>query len=429
VSPAPTPAFEPPHRTLPVRLFNSVGRLLRRCGWRRPLSAERILARACRRAGLDDFGALDIGEPLCRLVDDLERENRLTPLGRLLIHSDFTRLACARLGVVAALKAHAEVLREEVSRPIFVLGLPRTGSTLLHRLLAQDPAARALFSWEMARPRPAAARRGRVRLFGLYISLLNRCLAPGLRAIHPVEDDAPEECFPLLMNTFRALTFRRYGSIPNYLTWLDGQGLDIRLRVYEQYRRQLQLLQWRFPPRRWVLKCPSHAYSLDALLELFPDACVVQTHRELTEVVPSACSLRATNIAMYTEEADPRLLAAESTENLVHRILRPALAARAAHPGRVHDVAYRSLVSDPVGTVHSIYERFGLSLSAAAEQAMRAWLAANPQGKYGRHRYSLEQFGLDRDAIDRLFPGYPECFGLPAEAALCCAAHRDREEF
>jgi hypothetical protein len=265
----------------------------------------------------------------------------------------------------------------------------------------------------MAEPRlaPAGARRGRVRLLRLYISVLNRCLAPGLRTIHPVEADAPEECFPLLMNTFRALTFRRYGSIPNYLAWLDEQGQDDRLRVYEEYRRQLQLLQWRCPPRRWVLKCPSHAYSLEALLTLFPDACVVQTHRELTEVVPSACSLRATNVGMYAEEVDPRLLAAESTENLLHRILRPALAARAAHPGRVHDVSYRSLVADPVGTVRGIYERFGMSLGAEAEQVMGAWLAANPQGKHGRHRYSLEQFGLDRDAIDQLFPGYPECFG------------------
>jgi hypothetical protein len=218
------------------------------------------------------------------------------------------------------------------------------------------------------------------------------------------------------MNTFRSPGFAIYGSIPGFRKWLEAQGSANTLGVYREYRRQLQLLQWQCPPRRWVLKAPIHAYGLAALLRLFPDACVVQTHRDLAEVLPSACSLRTANLGIYSDEVDLRRVGAEVAENLVHRILRPALLAREEHPGRVHDVAYRALVQDPVGTARGIYQRFGLPLSAAAERNMHEWLAANPQGKHGRHRYSLEQFGLDRAAVERLFPGYPECFGLPAEA-------------
>jgi hypothetical protein len=416
--PEPTRTFERPHRTPAMRLFNGLGRLLRRCGWRRSLDAGRILDAACRRTGLNDFGELDVREPLERLVASLERENALTPLGRLLIRHEFVQFAAARLGVVAALKEHPEIRHEPVSRPLFVLGLPRSGSTLLQRLLAQDPDSRPLFPWELLRPTPGPApdRVRQIRRTRRALSVLTRYLAPRMQAMHPTGAEEPGECCLLLMNTFRWPTFRRYGSCHSYLEWLDGQGEDGLLRLYEDYRRQLQLLQWRCPPRRWVLKTPSHAYGLGALLRLFPDACVVQTHRDLAHVLPSTCSLRATTRGIHADDVDPRRIAAESAVDLRARFLDPALRAREAHPGRVHDVTYRELVGDPVGTARAIYARFGLPWEAEVEGRMQAWLAANPQGKHGRHRYSLEQFGLDRAAVAGLFPGYPQCFGLPPEA-------------
>jgi hypothetical protein len=161
-----------------------------------------------------------------------------------------------------------------------------------------------------------------------------------------------------------------------------------------------------------------HAYALETLLELFPDACVVQTHRDLAQVIPSLCSLRLIGRGVYSEDPDPRRVVGEASDHVL-RLLRGALRARERHPGRVYDLAYRDLVADPHGVVRRINEHFGLPLSAAAEEAMRVWLANNPQGKHGRHRYSLEQFGLDRDTAHRLFPGYPECFGVPAEPAGC----------
>jgi hypothetical protein len=413
--------FERPHRPLAVRLFNGAGHLLRRCGWRRPLCADRILASARRRTGLDDFGPLDICEPLRRLTESLEQENRLTPLGRLLIRRELLQLARARLRIQAALKEHPEVLDERVDRPVFIVGMGRTGSTLLHRLLAQDPQVRALRYGETIDPATARASSpngGHARLARMQFGLIY-LLAPGLRSIHSLEPDAPEECRLLLMNTFRTPFFGQWGVISGYAKWLDGLGLENKLRVYESYRQQLQLLQWGRPPRRWVLKSPIHATGLEALLQVFPDAGVVQTHRDLAEVVPSTCSLFATFRGMYSDNVDLSLLGTHLVQNLVNRSLGVALRVRAAHPGRVFDVVYRDLVRDPTGTVRRIYERFGLPMSADLATNLQDWLARNPQDKHGRHRYSLEQFGLDRDAIDQLFPGYPESFGLPAEPARC----------
>jgi hypothetical protein len=406
------------NRPLPVRVFNGVGRLLRRCGWRRPLDADRMLVRARRRTGLGEFGALDVREPLHVLVESLERENRLTPLGRLLIRREVVQLLCARLRLRPALEEHSEVLRERVERPLFIIGLGRTGSTLLHRLLSQDPSVRALRYWESIDPARAtadSAKNGYVRQARFQLALANR-LAPRLRSIHTLDATAPEECRLLLMNTFRTQFFGQYGKVSAYLQWLRGQGPQSRLHVYEDYRRQLQLLQWHAAPRRWVLKSPVHAYALDAILQLFPDACVVQTHRDLAEVVPSTCSLMATMRGMYCDDIDVGSLGATIAQKMVQRTIEATLQTRATHPGRVFDVLYRDLVRDPVGTVRGIYEHFGLVAGEGMEDHVRDWLARNPQGKDGRHGYSLEQWGLERATIDRMYGQYPECFGIPAAA-------------
>ncbi len=325
------------------------------------------------------------------------------------------QVARARLRIQAALKAHPEVLAERVERPVFIIGLGRTGSTLLHRLLALDPQVRALRYGETIDPAAAAFSSPSTRparLARKQFALLH-LLAPGLRAIHPLEADAPEECRLLLMNTFRTPIFGQWAVTSAYTQWVNGLGLENRLRVYESYRQQLQLLQWRRPPRRWVLKCPVHSTGLDALLQVFPDACLVQTHRDLAEVIPSMCSLMATLRGIYSDAVDFPRLRSHFARNLVHRTIGATLQARAEYPDRFFDILYRDLVHDPIRTVRAIYDHFGLPVSPELEVNVRDWLARNPQGKHGRHRYSLEQFGLDREAIDRLFPGYPECFGLP----------------
>jgi hypothetical protein len=420
--PASTRPPDSDRKTLVVRVFNGVGRLLRRCGFQRPLRADRVLARACRETGLDDWGEMDVREPLERLLGSLEEVNRLTPLGRLLIHRACVTLGKARLYVRAARREHPEVLAERVVRPVFILGLPRTGTTLLQRLLSQDPNGRPLLMWEGIQPwLPGGPSRNdpRIRLARRAVAVYTRHVMPGAQTIHPVDPEGPEECIPLLMNTFRCQGFQQFGCLPGYLEWLRGLGEGWTRRVYEEYRRQLQLLQWRHPARRWVLKCPLHAFGLDALLRLFPDACVVQTHRPLAQVVPSCCSMVLRQHSATCDGVEPRRVAAETIDILVRDILEPSRLARAAHPGRVLDVSYHDLVRDPVGAVRGIYEHFGLPLGAPMEENMRRWLAANPSDKHGKHAYSLEQFGLDPASLRARFREYPERFEARAEPDRC----------
>ncbi len=406
--PAAAYTFDRPYRTLLWRAFNAVGGLLRRCGRRCPLSVDRVVARARWQTGLDDWGEEQGHEPLRRLLESFEETARLTPLGRTLIRATCVQMVKARLSVRQAIQAHPEVLAERVVRPVFVLGLPRTGTTLLHKLLCQDAGGRPLLLWETlwpaAAPDLSPRRRARLlRLARLYVNLYTRRLMPQVRSIHPMEAEGPEECTLLLLNSFQSPAWAVYGSLPRYLGWLRGLGAAERRRAYEEYRLQLQLMQWGSPVRHWVLKSPFHGFALDTLLDLFPDACVVQTHRDPPQVVASACSLYAVLRGVNTDVLDCRRLGGEVVEHLKQDILEPLRRARSAHPGRVFDVQYQDLVRDPVAVVNRIYDHAGRKVDPGMEERMRRWLAENPPNKHGTHRYDLGQFGLSRAAVEALF--------------------------
>jgi hypothetical protein len=408
--------FQRPHRTLAMRLFNAIGRQLRRWGWRRRLSVDRILESAARWTKLSDWGDERFREPLQVLVESLEKDARLSPFGRLLTRLNLIHYAANRLRVQHAITAHPEILNQLVARPIFVVGLPRTGTTLLHNLLCQQSECRPLLFWEALQPaanahgkdrRPANAR----RLF----NALTRWGAPQLRTVHPIDADGPEECTWMLFNTFVTPAFFLNGNVRGYLDWLRRRGRELLPWAYEQYRRYLQVLQWGQPRGHWVLKSPAHSFGLEALLQQFPDACVIQTHRDMGKVLPSACSLFAVSQGIYSDEVDCRRLGPEVAHLLRTHLLEPAMKARAEGPSRIFDVPFRSLVADPISTVHAIHRHFGLEADEAMEQRMHQWLAANPVNKNGLHQYDLEQFGLDRADVERLFGDYQEQFALAGE--------------
>jgi hypothetical protein len=404
--------FEEPYRTFGARVFNLVGRRLRQWGWRRRLSSEAILDAARRWTKLSDWGDERFREPLRILLDSLEDDARLNSMGRLLCRLNCTHLAANRLRVRQFLQAHAEVSTEAVIRPIFVVGLPRTGTTLLHNLLCQDSQGRPLLLWEALHPAPDAGKPDR-RLLAAQrlVTLINHWGAPQLKTVHPLKADGPEECTFLLFSTFVTPAFFLYGDVRGYLDWLHGPGRDEVFSSYEQYRTYLQVLQWRQPPRHWVLKSPAHAFGLEALLRLFPDACVIQTHRDMKNVIPSACSLFAITQGLYSDEVDCSRLGRTVAHLLRDHLLKRAAAARETYPTRVFDVSYSALVADPIGTVRDTYRYFGREISEGMERGMRAWLARNPAHKHGVHRYDLEQFGLTPDGIDRDFAAYQERFG------------------
>jgi len=219
---------------------------------------------------------------------------------------------------------------------------------------------------------------------------------------------------PLMFNTFVCPGFLMMGHVPGYEQWLRELPFEEHVAVYREYKSQLQLLQWRCPGTRWLLKCPAHLAALDALFHVFPDASVVQTHRDPAKVVPSLCSLFAMFRGMSTNVVDPQAMGpqvAESTAELVNRSMR----ARDKTPYRVFDLAYTELVNDPVRSVHRIYGSFGYECDDRMEAEMKRWLGENPRHKQGVHRYGIDQFGLDIPAIERLFGAYCDRFGVSRE--------------
>ena len=409
----PARTFERPHRTLGMRVFNGVGRLFRRCGWRRPLSLYPILERACRQTGLSDWGDDSFHEPLRRLLQSFEEDADLSPLGRLLIRFACVHQAKTRLRLRQLLKVQPAVLDEPLRRPLFIVGLPRTGTTLLHKLLCQDRRARSLLLWEALEPVPPPGlgpgdRDPRIKRAQQFVSLTMRHGAPQLQQVHPLEAEGPEECTFLLLNTFRTPAYSLNGKVSSYLEWLRGRAEHHASIVYEEYRRLLQVLQWHRPAAHWVLKSPVHGWGLDALLRLTPDACVIQTHRDMSRVVPSACSLIAISRGLYSDAVICERLGPEVVQLLSRDLLGPLTKARATHPGRVFDVHYEALLRDPVAAVRAIYDYFSLSPDEGMEERMRDWLAGNPANKHGMHSYDLEQFGLSPQEVDKWFDGYQE---------------------
>jgi hypothetical protein len=241
-------------------------------------------------------------------------------------------------------------------------------------------------------------------------------LLPGFRAMHPMGARLPQECVAITAHEFASLLFHTTWRVPSYQAWLDGA--DLR-PVYASHRRWLQYLQWRAPGERWVLKSPGHLWSLEALLAVYPDARIVQTHRDPRRVLASLASLVATLRSLASDSIDPSEIGADWAERLADGLRR---CAEVRDSGvlpleRVVDVHYAELVGREIETVRWIYERFGLELPAQAEERMRRHLAAHPKDRHGAHRYSLEQSGLDPDRERRRFAFYSERFGVAEEPA------------
>jgi hypothetical protein len=412
--------FERPTRRLGVRIINAGGRLGERLRGRKPLSVAAILDEARRSTGLDDFGEDNFLEPLRILLDDFAEDAQLHPWGRFLVRRILAGCARNRLLLQDAWRRHPEVLHEDVRRPLYVVGMPRTGTTLLYNLLSQDPHARPLMFWESLFPAPTRweDRHGSTwfrRQQAAFVAALTHRLAPNLKQVHVINARGPEEDGWLLKNTFVSLTFTLLGTTPRYLDYLERLPFAAMLQVYDYYRRTLQLLQRGETARHWVLKSPVHQGGVAALLTAIPTANVVFTHRDPKEVIPSCCSLVCISRGILSDAVDPLRTGPELTERLALAVAR-AEAARDQFADRITDVCFSALLADPIGAVRRIYDRFGYRFSADMESRMRRWLEAHPQGKHGAHRYSLAQFGLTAADVDRHFAEYWQRWQQPRAA-------------
>ena len=408
-----------PRLPLPLRALNLAGRAARAVGLPLlDLDPEALLAAAAARSGLSDFGDARFRAPLRLLFESYERDASLTAFGRLLVRRDAQRLLENRLHLQDAWTRHPEILGGEIRAPIFVLGLPRTGTSILHELLAEDPANRVPMTWEVQRIWPPPERASfetdpRIAEAERHFSGVDQVL-PDFKRIHRMGARLPQECVALTCHDFSSLVFHTSHRVSSYQEWLDAA--DLRF-VYESHRRQLQYLQWRCPAERWVLKSPGHLWALGALLAVYPDARIVQTHRDPLRVVASLAHLVTVLRGMGSDAADTREIGADWTRRLADGLER-TIAVRlsgALPPERVFDVQFGEFVGHEIATIRRIYDHFGLGLSSEAEARMSRYLAANPKDGQGAHRYALGQAGLDAATERKRYAAYQEHFRVPDE--------------
>jgi len=400
-----------------ARALRSGGRVLQLAGGLPlvRLDASLFEEEARQRTGLDDFGDPRFHEPLRRLIADFEESAQLSFLGRIAARQDMIRLLSNRLRMEWERKRHPGIAIQPVTGPLFVTGLPRTGTTLLHGLLAQDPVHRAPLSWEMMFPAPTPERAHhhhdpRIAAAERQLRWFHR-LNPGFRRIHELGARLPEECLIITSHSFLSFQFQTSHHVPRYQEWLEAQNLR---PSYEMHRRFLQHLQWRWRGERWVLKAPAHLFGIRALLDVYPDAGVILTHRDPLQVVGSLASLTYHLRSTFSDEIDPLQVGPEMTHRWADGLYR---ALRAREDGLVRadrflDVRYDDLVADPMASVRRIYTHYGLLLSPVAEERMRRFLAQHPKDKHGRHQYTLAEFGLDRDEEAERYRPYRDRFDL-----------------
>ncbi len=367
------------------------------------ISAGELHAAASEVTGLADFGPDDYTDGLAVLLASAEREAGLTPRGVRVLRAMLRGALAARLSSEAGWQAHPEHAQVPIAKPVFVTGLPRTGTTALHRLLTADPAHQGLELWlaEVPQPRPPLATWAANPVFQYIQAGCERHHTehPEFMGVHYMAADQVEECWQLLRQSMRSISWECLYHLPAYSAWLRAQDWTA---AYRRHRRNLQLIGLG-TGRRWVLKNPSHLFALDALLAAYPDALVVQTHRAPGTAIASVCSLAAQASAGWSTTFTGEVIGRDQLE-LWARGLEDFTAERARHdPARFFDVGYEDLVADPVGTAEAVYGHFGLPFGGAAADAMRAFASRGAAG--GAHRYTLADFGLTEADVAARFEG------------------------
>ncbi len=403
----------------PVRLLNLAGRAAGAIGWRPVnLDFDNLLKTACANSGLSDFGEDDFHEPLRRLLRELEDTARLSTLGRMVARADLLRTLENRLGMVDLLKKHPEIEDQPIERPLFVVGPPRSGTTIFHDLLAMDPDNRVPLSWEAAYPLPppeTATYHSDPRIARVQADLDNvDRLLPEFKTMHPMGAERAQECVSLVSHDFTSMIYYVQFEVPNYDRWV--MDCDMRSAL-KWHRRFLQILQWKCPGKRWALKSPQHMWHLAHIHREYPDALFVQTHRDPVNTVISMSNLAAALQGLASEEADQQRIARHYAEGLArgYNATVDYRSTGALPDSQVVDLYFRDFIRDQVGTVRRAYAHFGLELSDDAAARMQAFLDNNPADKHGKHLYRFEDTGLAEDELRAMFSKYESHFDVPRE--------------
>jgi len=381
------------------------------------LDEGELIQSACRRIGFSDFGEWPFREGLRRLLDACADEAALSAFGSIGTRWDIARLLSNLLRFRYEEKRQPAILEERIERPLFITGLPRSGTTFLHQLLALDGANHAPRIWNTIHPYPELRsyrkqdrRRQRVarqlRIFGI--------LSPDFRRMHPVEAGSPQECSEITAHVFASLRFDTTYTVPSYREWLDGAGHD---HAYRFHKRFLQHLQYQEPGgSRWVLKCPDHIFALEAVRRVYPDARFVFVHRDPLRVLPSVARLTEVLRRPFTRHIDRLALGRQEFERWgqgAELLVRAGDDEPFEEP--IFHVRYRELTANPLATVRSLYRHFGLPLEPDHAARMAQFVAAMPDGGYAVNNYRFDTYGIDLEAAHARFATYMDRFGLVRE--------------
>jgi hypothetical protein len=384
----------------------------------RAIDADPLIQIARRQTGLSDFGDTSFIDPLRRLLESCSTESALSIVGRSATKWDIVRFLSNLLLVQDASVQCPEMTTAPIRQPIFITGLPRSGTTFLHRLMLTDPANRAPAVWETIYPSPVAGtREQRITRVARQLRAFE-WLAPEFRALHPLDATSPQECSEINAHVFRSLRFDTNYHIPSYRQWLDADVVR-NLPGYRFHKRFLQFLQHQDKARpRWVLKCPEHLFALQAIRAVYPDARLVFVHRDPVKVLLSQSQLTEVLRRPFTRRLDPRTLGPDESRRWLDGAQRMITAGDdAGFADPICHIHHMDLISDPVNTVEGVYRHFGIPVAPQMSSAIEAYVTARPKGGYGEHSYDFEDHGLDEQEERAKFRPYMVRFGITAETA------------
>ncbi len=383
------------------------------------LHADQLIEQAIGAAGSDDFGAPPWRDGLDRLFDSLDREANLNEIGTAIVESTTVQMLTNRLNIVDYRKLHPQIAERDIAPPIVIVGQARTGTTILFDLLAQDPAMRVPLTWEVDLPSPppeSATYQSDPRIDVVEVNTAaTDLLIPGFRAIHPMGARLAQECVSITASAFASAQFPTVYRVPSYGRWLFYEA-DMA-PAYQWHRMFLQHLQARHAGEQWLLKSPAHIWCLEALLTEYPNAVLVQTHRDPLRVIASVSSLQEVLRKLASDTTDLHDIAGDWAEWITEGFDRSVEARRSGlvPKNRIVDVHFSAFMSDPFATIGAIYDQLSMTFTQEAESRMRAFLAEHGQDEHGRHNYTWEGTGLDRDVWRERSRNYQEYFNVPSE--------------
>jgi hypothetical protein len=404
-----------------ARVLRSIDRAADTLGmFNQPLLQENLIAQAQRRTGLTDFGEWAFREPFAVLLKAYQTEAGLTALGRIAVRWDMVRFLSNLLRLHAEEKNDPAIVDEQIRAPVFLLGLPRSGTTFLHNLLAQDPANLTPLAWQTIYPYPLCGgdransdprRRMVARQFAAFLRI-----APELPSLHLLEANGSQECIEITGQVMRSMRFDTTHYVPSYQRWLDDAG---HREAYRFHRRFLQHLQHQNNSGRWVLKSPDHIFAINVLLEVYPDARLVFMHRDPIRVLSSVAKLTEVLRKPFARKVDRLEIGRQVTERWRQgaNLLMETSQKLNGPPGRIFHLKYRSLIRDPVGAVVALYRYFGFALGREARLRMQHFVATHTQSGYGRTISHLEHYGLDREHERQRYRDYTTFFRIEPEDA------------